>query len=58
MVLGGSVAGHQTRSHATSTKGGVNDDGGWGRMGWLGGRGFVLGWIGVVTAMVEEEPRF
>ena len=58
MGIGSGVSNHESRSHATSTEGGINDDGGWGRMAWLEGRGFILGRMGVVTVMVEEEPRF
>ena len=58
VVLGGGVSGHESRPHATRTEGGVNDDGRWGRMAWLEGRGFVLGWMRVVAVMVEESTPF
>ena len=52
--LGGGVSGHESRSHATSTEGGINDDGRRGRMAWLEGRGFIMGRMGVVAVMVEK----
>ena len=43
MGLGGGVAGHDSRPHAIRADYGTNNDGGWGRMAWFEGRGFVWG---------------
>ena len=47
----GGVVGHQRRTLATRTEGGINDDGGQGRMAWLEGRGFIMGRMGVVVVI-------
>ena len=54
MGLGGGVPGHVSRSHVPRTKDWVNGKGGWGRMTWLEGRGFIMGRIGDIAVMVEE----